>query len=486
MDEGTEIEYSIKLTSQPNYLVHVYVNAGGGLTVVPPEAAAHDYPPENADNVITFHPGPGQWDTAKKVKVVVDESLTIDEQRKATIWHTLPATGGFNFPAGYYNVVVPDLTLTINDTTAAKAGFKSLGNQTLLVKTDGTEAYTIRPTVKPLQDVTIAVATIDTDPGTDGNQNTITFRPRDFRAQRETLADGTELYAVPRSGNVPGEVTVSGVAMGDASITITSVSGDSNFDKNLADGAQAVKVDRPKPTVAPPVFSAAPPDQAATVDNLFTYTAPAATDPNNDAITYSAALDYGGALPAWLTFDPSSRVFSGTPRVCDAPASYSITITATDDGPIPQSATADFTLTVTGALPWHRTVSKEDYMRYAEENEAEPPYDEYFNRAPLFLENPLFDVWEGVPAMRSVVGNSPADTPVGKPLVACDPDGDELRYPFITGADGANFNLNAKTGQLTTKSGVTYDKASYSFTVIAEEQREDGKLAGIAVTVTIE
>lgn len=42
------------------------------------------------------------------------------------------------------------------------------------------------------------------------------------------------------------------------------------------------------------------------------------TDPDSwDSITYSATMQDGGALPEWLSFDPATRVFSGTPGTGD-------------------------------------------------------------------------------------------------------------------------------------------------------------------------
>ena len=87
-------------------------------------------------------------------------------------------------------------------------------------------------------------------------------------------------------------------------------------------------------------------DQTATEDQPFSYTALAFTDPDDDAITYNATLDDNGALPAWLSFTPSSRTFSGTPLEPDTPATLTIHITATDDGEPPESASVTFTLTV--------------------------------------------------------------------------------------------------------------------------------------------
>jgi predicted extracellular nuclease/methionine-rich copper-binding protein CopC len=66
---------------------------------------------------------------------------------------------------------------------------------------------------------------------------------------------------------------------------------------------------------------------------------------NGDGLTYSATLADGSALPAWLTFTPPTRTFSGTPNVLGA---LSVKVTATDKSNA--SASTTFTLTVTIAL----------------------------------------------------------------------------------------------------------------------------------------
>lgn len=53
------------------------------------------------------------------------------------------------------------------------------------------------------------------------------------------------------------------------------------------------------------------------------------SDINNDTLTYSAELEGGGVLPAWLSFDTSTGVFSGTPTAGDE-GILSITVTADD------------------------------------------------------------------------------------------------------------------------------------------------------------
>ena len=58
------------------------------------------------------------------------------------------------------------------------------------------------------------------------------------------------------------------------------------------------------------------PDQSAITGQLFTYTVPDTTfidDDGNNTLTYSASLYNGNPLPAWLSFDPATQSFTGTP-----------------------------------------------------------------------------------------------------------------------------------------------------------------------------
>jgi Ca2+-binding RTX toxin-like protein len=93
-----------------------------------------------------------------------------------------------------------------------------------------------------------------------------------------------------------------------------------------------------------PVLATALMDQVATEGAGFTFALPngAFIDPNGDVLTYSAALASGGVLPAWLTFDASTRTFSGMPGAGDV-GSLSIVVTASDG----QETAADtFLLTI--------------------------------------------------------------------------------------------------------------------------------------------
>ena len=95
-----------------------------------------------------------------------------------------------------------------------------------------------------------------------------------------------------------------------------------------------------------PTFPTGAADQTATEGAAFSYAVPAATDPDDDGLTYKAALTGGDDLPGWLSFNTSTRRFLGAPGADDAPATLDITVTATDDGDPPLSGTTAFTLTV--------------------------------------------------------------------------------------------------------------------------------------------
>ena len=90
------------------------------------------------------------------------------------------------------------------------------------------------------------------------------------------------------------------------------------------------------------------PDQVATEANVFTFTFAADTFGDVDAsevLTYSATQIEDSDLPEWLTFDPDTRTFSGTPTNGDV-GRLSITVTAMDSHE--GSASATFDLAVLG------------------------------------------------------------------------------------------------------------------------------------------
>ena len=134
-----------------------------------------------------------------------------------------------------------------------------------------------------------------------------------FNANTRTLS-GT-----PKEADTPATLTIR-ITASDGTL-----SGSTTFTLTVAEVNDAPAV---------PSISA----QTATEGQSFSYTVPAFVDPEGDSVTYTATLDDGSALPAWLTFDTESHTFSGTPGDADTPATLTIRITASD-GTLSSSAT---------------------------------------------------------------------------------------------------------------------------------------------------
>ena len=91
---------------------------------------------------------------------------------------------------------------------------------------------------------------------------------------------------------------------------------------------------------------------------------------------------------------------------------------------------------------------------------------------------------EGASATRSFAENTGAGQNIGNPVGATDSDGGTLTYS-LEGADAASFDLVASSGQLQTRSGVTYDyevKNRYMVTV----RVSDGQGGSTTIHVTID
>ena len=73
-------------------------------------------------------------------------------------------------------------------------------------------------------------------------------------------------------------------------------------------------------------------DQYVVGDGVYSFTVPAFTfyDPDpDDQLAYSALLEDGSALPAWLVFDPGARTFTTTPDI-NVSSALRVRLSATD------------------------------------------------------------------------------------------------------------------------------------------------------------
>jgi VCBS repeat-containing protein len=105
------------------------------------------------------------------------------------------------------------------------------------------------------------------------------------------------------------------VANFNGTVTLTMLTSDGG---NTGAGGTLTDSDMQTITVTPvndaPVLSAPIPDQSIFEDQAVSYTLPAGTFTDIDsALTYTATLSDNSALPSWLSFNVSTRQFTGTP-----------------------------------------------------------------------------------------------------------------------------------------------------------------------------
>ena len=100
-----------------------------------------------------------------------------------------------------------------------------------------------------------------------------------------------------------------------------------------------------------PVLAAQTSDQSASVGSAFSLTLPAGTFTDvdsGDSLTYVATAINGSPLPAWLTFNASTRAFSGTPS---STGTVGVRVTATDVGGLTTSETFSIVVMSTPNTP---------------------------------------------------------------------------------------------------------------------------------------
>ena len=111
----------------------------------------------------------------------------------------------------------------------------------------------------------------------------------------------------------------------------------------------AVTVAGSATAVAAPVLAAQTPTQTWTANKTFSFALPAGTftDPQSQALTYTATQSNGTALPSWLTFNAKTETFSGIAPITTT--TIGITVKATDTSGL--SASENFSAIVQAAAP---------------------------------------------------------------------------------------------------------------------------------------
>ena len=168
----------------------------------------------------------------------------------------------------------------------------------------------------------------------------------------------------------------------------------------------------------------------------------AATDPNGDTLTYSLE----GTDAASFGIDGSTGQLSTLAALdFETKTAYTVVVKATDPGGL--SDTIDVTINVTDV-------------------------DE--NVAPAF---------PSATATRSIAENTAANTNIGDPVAATDPNGDTLTYS-LEGTDAASFGIDGSTGQLRTSAALDFETKT-PYTVVVKATDPDGLSDTIDVTINV-
>ncbi|MEQ9908361.1 putative Ig domain-containing protein, partial [Pectobacterium odoriferum] len=264
-------------------------------------------------------------------------SATLADGTPLPAWLSFnPATGTFSgTPA---NGDVGSLTIKVTATDGSNASVSTTFGLTVTNVNDAPVVATPIPAQSVAQDGSLSF-TVPAGTFTDPDGDTLTLSA--------TLADGTALPAWlsfnPATGTFSG--TPANGDVGSLTIKVTATDG-SNASVSTTFGLTVTNVND-APVVATPI-----PAQSVAQDGSLNVTVPAGTftDPDGDTLTLSATLADGTALPSWLSFNPATGTFSGTPANGDV-GSLTIKVTATDGSNASVSTTFGLTVTNVNDAP---------------------------------------------------------------------------------------------------------------------------------------
>ncbi|MBW4681753.1 MAG: DUF4347 domain-containing protein [Microcoleus vaginatus WJT46-NPBG5] len=246
--------------------------------------------------------------TAQIISVrAVDDSIVSEGPHASTITHAITNSLDSNYPT----------TLTINSVNISL--------------TDNDNPPTVTNISKPgAEDTAIILATADfTGVFSDVDSNSLTK---------------IQIVTLPANGSLSlnGTAVIAGQEIALASLnslTFTptaNFNGSTSFNWNGFDGtayasASAMVNLTVNAVNDPPTLLAIINDQSAVQNTAFNFTVAdnTFTDVDGDTLTYSASLENGDALPSWLSFNPTTRTFSGTPNP-DNLGAINVKVTASD------------------------------------------------------------------------------------------------------------------------------------------------------------
>lgn len=211
---------------------------------------------------------------------------------------------------------------------------------------------------------------IDQDLINESNQSAVSFSLADaeigatYQYSFTSSGGGTPVSGSGTVSSASQQITginLSGLGQGTITLTLTLTDSYSNTGSPITD--TSIKFINSPPTVANPI-----PNQSTDEDVAFNFQFELNTfqDPDDQVLSYTAQLSGGGPLPAWLTFNPENRTFSGTPTNSDV-GTVSIAVTADDGNGGTVTDTFDITVINTNDAP---TVVNPILDQFATQNAA--------------------------------------------------------------------------------------------------------------------
>jgi Calpain family cysteine protease/Putative Ig domain len=294
------------------------------------------------------------WAAGQKISFTLPSGTFIDPQGQALTYSAKTSTGAalpswltFNATTATFTGTVPNgmtafgLTVTATDTSGLSVS----------------ETFNITPPAAP-----ILVAQTATTTETAGAKFTYTLASNTFTDPNgsaltlsATLSNGTALPSWLTFN--AATATFSGTAPSTVGLTSVAVKATDAYGLSVTDTFSFSSV-APKA----PILVSQTAGVSVTTGKAFSYTVAAGTftDPNGSALTYSATLSNGTALPSWLTFNAATDTFSGTPTTAGTTTvslkvtdTYGLSVTenfsftaAAPSGPVLANQTANQTWTL--------------------------------------------------------------------------------------------------------------------------------------------
>ena len=233
------------------------------------------------------------------------------------------------------------------------------------------------------------------------------------------------------------------------SATYTYTASDSNLSATLTFTIQVSAPANNPPANNAPTFTDGTSTTRSVAENTRSGTnigtAVAATDTDNDTLTYTLG---GTDAFSFSIVSTSGQLQTSAALDRETKSSYSVTITADDGNTTNNTDTIDVTISVTNV-----------------------------NEKPIFSTSGRVTL--------SVAENTAANTNIGTPFQATDPDsGDTVTYS-LQRADKTSFRIDANTGQLKTHAALDYEtKNSYSNLAVRATD-SGGLVSSVLVTVNV-